>query len=114
MIAYNKDNATPRNRQIDPLDGGYLMPANCTDVKPPEFDPETQICSFNGTKWEVSEIPQPEPEPEPQPYVPTYAERRLEEYGTTQEQIEFITENGLEAWQTKVESIKTKYPKPSE
>jgi hypothetical protein len=28
--------------------------------------------------------------------------------------IEFITENGLEAWQTKVQEIKTKYPKESE
>jgi hypothetical protein len=26
-------------------------------------------------------------------------------------QIEYITENGLEAWQSKVQEIKTKYPK---
>lgn len=114
MIAYNKDNATPRNRQIDPLDGGYLMPANCTDVKPPEFNKNTQTCSFDGTEWVVAEIPQPEPESEPEPYVETYADKRIKEYGSAHEQIEFITENGLEAWQTKVQSIKTKYPKPSE
>jgi hypothetical protein len=36
---------------------------------------------------------------------------RQKEYGTPQEMIEFITENGLEAWQTNVQAIKTKYPK---
>tara|TARA_R100001443_G_scaffold105627_2_gene114695 strand:+ start:154 stop:468 length:315 start_codon:yes stop_codon:yes gene_type:complete len=39
---------------------------------------------------------------------------RQKEYGSTAEQIEYITENGLEAWQTKVQEIKTKYPKESE
>lgn len=39
---------------------------------------------------------------------------RQKEYGTTAEQIEYITENGLDAWQTKVQTIKTKYPKESE
>ena len=32
-------------------------------------------------------------------------------YGPASEQIEFITENGLEAWQAKVAEIKAKYPK---
>jgi len=36
---------------------------------------------------------------------------RQAEYGSTAEQIEYITENGLEAWQSKVQEIKTKYPK---
>ena len=39
---------------------------------------------------------------------------RQKEYGTPQEMIEYITENGLEAWQTKVQGIKTKYKKESE
>ena len=38
---------------------------------------------------------------------------RQKEYGSTAEQIEYITENGLEAWQSKVQEIKTKYPKES-
>ena len=42
---------------------------------------------------------------------PTYVELRAAEYGTTTEQIEFITENGLEAWQDKANEIKLKYPK---
>ena len=38
-------------------------------------------------------------------------QNRIKEYGSIAEQIEYITENGLDAWQTKVNSIKTKYPK---
>lgn len=37
---------------------------------------------------------------------------RKREYGSTESQIEFITENGIEAWQAKVAEIKAKYPKP--
>jgi len=40
-----------------------------------------------------------------------YKEKRLEEYGAPQDQLEYITENGLEAWQTKVAEIKTRIPK---
>jgi orotate phosphoribosyltransferase-like protein len=36
---------------------------------------------------------------------------RIGAYGSTAEQIEFITENGLEAWQAKVAKIKNQYPK---
>ncbi len=36
---------------------------------------------------------------------------RIKEYGSIAEQIEYITENGIEAWQTKVNNIKAKYPK---
>ena len=39
---------------------------------------------------------------------------RQKEYGSIASQIEFITEKGLEAWKTNVQSIKTKYPKESE
>ena len=39
---------------------------------------------------------------------------RQKEYGSTASQLEYITENGLDAWQTKVQEIKTKYPKESE
>jgi hypothetical protein len=38
-------------------------------------------------------------------------QNRIKEYGTIAQQIEYITENGIEAWQTKVNTIKTKYPK---
>jgi hypothetical protein len=38
-------------------------------------------------------------------------QNRINEYGSIAEQIEYITENGLDAWQTKVAGIKAKYPK---
>lgn len=38
-------------------------------------------------------------------------QNRIKEYGSIAEQIEYITENGLDAWKTKVASIKSKYPK---
>lgn len=41
----------------------------------------------------------------------TWYDNRLAAYGDHYHQIEFITENGLEAWQTKVSDIKAKYPK---
>jgi hypothetical protein len=44
--------------------------------------------------------------------APTYKQLRKAEYGSIEEQIEFITENGFEAWQQKVWKIKNQYPKP--
>jgi hypothetical protein len=38
-------------------------------------------------------------------------QNRIKEYGSIAEQIEYITENGLDAWQSKVNNIKAKYPK---
>ena len=38
-------------------------------------------------------------------------QNRIKEYGSIAEQIEYITENGLDAWQIKVNNIKAKYPK---
>ena len=42
-----------------------------------------------------------------------YDKRRLAEYGSAESQIEFITENGLEAWQARVAEIKSNHPKPA-
>lgn len=38
-------------------------------------------------------------------------EKRTDAYGTVAAQIEFITEQGLEAWQKYVKEVKTTYPK---
>jgi hypothetical protein len=47
-------------------------------------------------EWELKEI--------------SHSELRKKEYGPVEKQIEFITENGLEAWQARVAEIKAKYP----
>jgi hypothetical protein len=41
----------------------------------------------------------------------TWLENREASYGKAEQQLEFITENGIEAWQAKVAEIKAKYPK---
>ena len=40
-----------------------------------------------------------------------WQEARMFAYGPPHDQIEFITENGLEAWRTKVAEIKAQHPK---
>jgi len=41
----------------------------------------------------------------------SYIELRKQAYGDVESQIEYITENGLDAWQDKVKKIKQLYPK---
>lgn len=122
---WNALDASPEIAWESPLEKGvFHYPAGSVDKKPPKFDAETNTCQWDGSKWVVSEIviepdpkPDPEPEPEPDPeeeiHEETYVDKRVAEYGILHEQIEFITENGLEAWQDKVAKIKKKYPKPS-
>lgn len=75
MKAYQYDSETKKyigeiERQIDPLESQvqgvdiWLMPANSTDIVPPEAKDGYDIV-FNGTGWEYKEIEKPEPLPEP-------------------------------------------------
>ena len=41
----------------------------------------------------------------------TVIDNRKAEYGTVEQQLEYITENGLTKWQENVAAIKKKYPK---
>jgi len=43
--------------------------------------------------------------------ISTPIEKRKNEYGTIEEQLEYIVENGLEAFITRQNAIKAKYPK---
>ena len=43
--------------------------------------------------------------------IPDWKQTRMNAYGTVESQLEYITENGLDAWQTKVSQIKTDNPK---
>ena len=40
-----------------------------------------------------------------------YKRKRQKEYGTVEEQLEYIVENGLDAFISKQNGIKSKYPK---
>ena len=44
-------------------------------------------------------------------YMPEWYQNRVEAYGSVASQIEYITENGLEAWQAHVAAIKAQFPK---
>ena len=46
--------------------------------------------------------------------LPEYLQNRIDAYGNVEAQIEYITENGLTAWQAHVAEIKAKYPAPTE
>lgn len=49
--------------------------------------------------------------PLPQAIIPEWYSKRQNAYGNVNSQIEFITENGLEAWQEHVAEIKKMFPK---
>jgi len=48
---------------------------------------------------------------EQEPTLPQWLQNREDAYGFVSAQIEYITENGLEAWQAHVAEIKAMYPK---
>ena len=106
----------------------YLQPANSIEAEAPTV-PSGKRAKWSGSDWIFEDIPQVEQDPpslDVIDIVPTtsaldgpdavellpYMKSRLIEYGSLEKQVEFITENGLEAWQTKVAVIKEKYPKP--
>ena len=78
--------------------GAYIKEWNATD-KPKPTDAQLDALSSQAETLENNAIA---------------VANRQKEYGSIAEQIEYITENGLDAWQTKVQAIKTKYPKESE
>jgi hypothetical protein len=78
--------------------GAYIKEWNATD-KPKPTDAQLNALSSQAETLENNAIA---------------VANRQKEYGSIAEQIEYITENGLDAWQTKVQAIKTKYPKESE
>ena len=73
----------------------YIKEWNATD-KPKPTDAQLDALSSQATILENNAIA---------------VANRQKEYGTPEQMIEYITENGLNAWQTKVQTIKTKYPK---
>ena len=64
--------------------------------------------SFEGSTRTATEKPNPTQTIDP---VPQWQEDRRMAYGSPEAQLEYITENGLEAWQAKVAKIKADNPK---
>jgi hypothetical protein len=62
-----------------PLEPGvYLVPAHCTEIKPPEFNSETHVCKFVGKieegSWQVFPIEESINTSEPLNFQPTKEE----------------------------------------
>jgi len=60
----------------DPLDStNWLIPAGCVETAPPTIT-DKQLAKWDGTKWDVENIPVVEPDPEPDaPEVSVRSER---------------------------------------
>jgi len=78
------------------------------NIVPPHLKTGGGTPSFlsSGASRTATKITYDEPEPNP-----AWLDARIEAYGTTASQLEYITENGLEAWQTHVAQIKADNPK---
>jgi hypothetical protein len=69
-IVYHKANAAEVVAFEDPkVAGRYVLPANSTEIEPPEFDASTHTCAFDGSQWVVTEMPGEAPAPEPIPAI---------------------------------------------
>ena len=72
---------------------------------------EEEIPTFDGSVWTQNWKLVPDVVNPPEVPEQTWSDKRLEAYGYWTEQLEFITENGLEAWQARVAEIKARFPK---
>jgi hypothetical protein len=121
-ISYTVDNITNNVAKVRFDNGSFIYVELKSDWTEAEFDEQVlwqappEVKGGSGTPSFLSEgasrtaAEQPAPAAE----TPTWLDNRIAAYGTAEEQIEYITENGLSAWQTKVTQIKTDNPKPSE
>ena len=76
-----------------------------------DWHAEEETPSFDGSVWTQNWKLVSDAIDEPEEPELTWSDKRLEAYGYWTEQLEFITENGLEAWQARVAEIKAGYPK---
>jgi len=85
-----------------------------------EFRPKTGVAPSFVSAGSISTASQkPEPivedvEDVEQITNPEWLQNRIDAYGDVASQIEYITENGLAAWQAHVAEIKAQYPEPTE
>ena len=75
--------------------GAYIAEWNIKDKAKPTDD-ELKAIESDADKLEKNAI---------------VIDKRRAEYGTVEQQLEYITENGLTKWQENVTAIKKKYPK---
>ena len=81
----------------DDGEGAYIAEWNIKDKTKPTDD-ELKAVESDADKLEKNAI---------------VIDNRRAEYGTVEQQLEYITENGIDKWKEKVDAIKKKYPKES-
>lgn len=98
-----------------------MLPEDIDDLAAQFAPKNNQSPAFMTIGTQRSAVVKPADEPieedgssEETPALPEWLGARLAAYGTAQSQIEYITENGLAAWQSHVAEIKAANPKPSE
>lgn len=123
MTQYNiekLDNGIATIRYADNSWAEFPLSANMTqedlDDLAHQFAPKIGVApTFVTVGLTSTASAKPEPiEPEPEEVVdttPSWLLARIEAYGSLPSQLEYITENGLEAWQTHVAEIKAANPK---
>lgn len=93
-----------QNWKLVVKDVGSLSPDDITWVDEPiipDHTAESGPPELVGDEWVQTWVQHPD----------DWYMKRQKAYGTSNDQLEFITENGLEAWVAKVAEIKAKYPK---
>ena len=98
-----------------------MLPEDIDDLAAQFAPKNNQAPAFMTIGTQRSAVAKPADEPveeddgndEP-PALPAWLEARMAGYGSLDSQIEYITENGLDAWQSHVAEIKAANPKPSE
>lgn len=120
MTAYNIEevnNGIAKVRYADNSWAELVLAADMTqedlDDLALQFAPKTGVApSFASVGFTSTASAKPEPIiEEAVDERPAWLTARLAAYGTIEGQLEFITENGLDAWQTRVAQIKADNPK---
>ena len=121
MTAYNIekiDNGIATLRYADNSWAEIVLASDMTEADLDDlalqYAPKSGVApSFATTGFTSTASAKPEPVvEEPVDDRPAWRIARINAYGTLESQLEYITENGLEAWQAKVAKIKTDNPKP--
>jgi len=123
MTIYTVTKSDSNGLTVTYEDGSWAILPATVDMLPEDIDDlaaqfapkNLQAPAFMTVGTQRSAVIKPEAEPvavgDP---IPEYLSARLQAYGTPEAQLEYITENGLEAWQAHVAEIKAANPKPSE
>lgn len=118
MTQYNIEKITDGIATVRYSDGSWAELRLAADMTQEDIDdlafqfgPKVGVApDFVQVGWASTASKRPEPEPEIVEQ-PSWLVARMEAYGSPTSQLEYIAENGLEAWQAHVAEIKAANPK---